>query len=123
MNGHANLCWLWSPEPRLAVLHVRGPGDYYAGGGNGTCEEFCDPLAAWLPERSAGDENTGGQVSDQAVRFGTCLWATPSPSFPTDRELQLRVRSMDREKDLERESHFATFLGKWLILFSFLHDL
>ena len=41
------------------------------------------------------------------------------PLSPSDRELQLRVCSMDRKKDLERESHFA----KFLILFSFLHDL
>ena len=45
------------------------------------------------------------------------------PFSPSDRELQVRVCSMDREKDLERESHFAKFLGKWLILFRFLHDL
>ena len=73
-SGLPRLVWLFSMYGVLVTVN--------AGGGNGTCaEELCDPLVAWLSEMSAGDENTGGQVSDQAGTFGTCLWATPSPSF------------------------------------------
>ena len=119
MNGHANLCWLWSPEPRPAIPHVRGPGDCYARRGNGACAELCDPLVAWLSERLAEDENTGRQVSIRQGDSEPCLWATPSPFFPLRQRAPGESMFYGQREGLGTRVSFCQILGQMVDSFSF----